>query len=216
MSLNDSFIQEVSDEVRRDRLFGLFRRYGWVAACLILLLVGGAGINEWRKSQARATAELNGDKLREVLQGFSNSEKTEPYMSYLNQNLPGKSLAAQNPTFLMSEGSNNVEKMEHLKDVANDLELPIVLRDLALLYSFYISHSNFDGKMETLNILSGPDRPYRLLAIEAKIDLLLSRGFFDEALIEVKLIESDILASSGMISRIKNLKTILQDQIDSD
>ena len=51
MSLNDSFIQEVSDEVRRDRLFGLFRRYGWVAACLILFLVGGAGINEWRKSQ---------------------------------------------------------------------------------------------------------------------------------------------------------------------
>ena len=65
MSLNESFIQEVSDEVRRDRLFNLFRKYGWIGVCLILLLVGGAGINEWRKNKERVTAEQNGDELRD-------------------------------------------------------------------------------------------------------------------------------------------------------
>ena len=28
---NDSFIDEVTEDLRRDRLFGLYRRYGWIA-----------------------------------------------------------------------------------------------------------------------------------------------------------------------------------------
>lgn len=41
MSDTDSFIEEVTEEVRRDRLFGLMRRYGWIAVLAVLLLVGG-------------------------------------------------------------------------------------------------------------------------------------------------------------------------------
>ena len=43
MSDSDSFIDEVTEEVRRDRLFGYFRRYGWIAAVVIVVVVGGAG-----------------------------------------------------------------------------------------------------------------------------------------------------------------------------
>ena len=39
MSNNDSFIDEVNDEVRRDRLYGMVRRYGWIAVVLIALIV---------------------------------------------------------------------------------------------------------------------------------------------------------------------------------
>ncbi len=39
---NDSFFNEVTDELRRDKLFGLFRRYGWIAILVILGIVGGA------------------------------------------------------------------------------------------------------------------------------------------------------------------------------
>ena len=215
MSLNESFIQEVSDEVRRDRLFGLFRRYGWIGIFFILILVGGAGLNEWRKSQNRVEAELNGDKLREVVQSFSDSENLDLYLAYLDKNLPGKSLAALNPIFLSSPG-NSKEKLAHLEEVASNLELPIALRDLALLYGFYISKSDFDSKMDTLNALSGPDRPYRLLAIEAKIDLFLSKELFKDALEEVNQIEPNLSASSGMNSRIMNLKKIIQDKIASN
>jgi len=31
MSDTDSFINEVTEEVRRDRLYGMFRRWGWFA-----------------------------------------------------------------------------------------------------------------------------------------------------------------------------------------
>ena len=36
MSDTDSFIDEVNEEVRRDRLYHLLRRYGWIAALAIV------------------------------------------------------------------------------------------------------------------------------------------------------------------------------------
>ncbi|NNL35893.1 MAG: hypothetical protein HKP35_08755, partial [Silicimonas sp.] len=63
MSNQDSFIDEVTDEVRKDRLYALYRKYGWVAALAVILLVGGAAANEWRKASARTQAEAAGDAL---------------------------------------------------------------------------------------------------------------------------------------------------------
>ena len=57
MSDTDSFIDEVTEEVRRDRMFNLLRRYGWIAVVAVLLLVGGAAWNEWRLSQQRTQSE---------------------------------------------------------------------------------------------------------------------------------------------------------------
>ena len=46
MSDVDSFIDEVSEEVRRERLYIALRRYGWIGVLAVLLLVGGAS---WRQ-----------------------------------------------------------------------------------------------------------------------------------------------------------------------
>ena len=39
MSNPESFIEEVTEEVRRDRLFAAFRKYGWIGVLLVLLTV---------------------------------------------------------------------------------------------------------------------------------------------------------------------------------
>ena len=67
MSDTDSFIDEVTEEVRRDRLFGYFRRYGWIAAVVILGLVGGTAYNGWSKSTAAQVAQARGDALLDAL-----------------------------------------------------------------------------------------------------------------------------------------------------
>ena len=63
MSNTDSFIDEVSEEVRRDRLFSILRRYGWIAILAVVLLVAAAGYVEWRRSAAQAEAQAFGDAI---------------------------------------------------------------------------------------------------------------------------------------------------------
>ena len=209
-------MQEVSDEVRRDKLFGFFRRYAWIGIVLVLLLVSAAGVNEYRKSQLKLDAELNGDKLREVLENYTKSADFEQYYSYLKEDLAGKPLAILNQGFLISPEGSSKKSIVHLKEVAGNSKLPIALRDLAKLYEVYLFESENGRKMDQLNALSGPDRPYRVLAMEAKVDLLIGDNAFEDALVEIDLIEASLSPSSEMSSRIKNLRQIIQSKISSD
>ena len=68
MSNTDSFIDEVTEEVRREKLFGYLRRYGWIGVACVLLLVGGAAFNEYRNAQARDAAQAAGDALIDALE----------------------------------------------------------------------------------------------------------------------------------------------------
>ena len=63
MSNPDSFIDEVTEEVRRDRLFRLFRKYGWIGVVIILGLVGGTAWTEWSKTREAARAQAFGDAM---------------------------------------------------------------------------------------------------------------------------------------------------------
>ena len=38
MSESDSFIQEVTEEVRRERLFRYLRRYGWIGVVAVVVI----------------------------------------------------------------------------------------------------------------------------------------------------------------------------------
>ena len=75
MSDTDSFIDEVTEEVRRDRLFGYFRRYGWIPAVIIFALVGGTAYNEWSKAQVAQVAQARGDALLDALELEDEAEQ---------------------------------------------------------------------------------------------------------------------------------------------
>ena len=57
MSDTDSFIEEVSEEVRRDRLYNFFRKYAWVGVLVVLTIVGGTAFLEYQKSTVKSKAE---------------------------------------------------------------------------------------------------------------------------------------------------------------
>ena len=60
VSNNESFIDEVSEAVRRDQLFATFRRYGWIAALLVIVQVGGAAWNEVTKARKASADQARG------------------------------------------------------------------------------------------------------------------------------------------------------------
>ncbi|WP_159075214.1 hypothetical protein [Celeribacter baekdonensis] len=41
MSQTDSFIDEVTEEVRRDKFYAFLRRFGWIGILAVCVLVGG-------------------------------------------------------------------------------------------------------------------------------------------------------------------------------
>ena len=209
MSLNDSFIKEVSEEVRRDKLFKYLKKYTWVGVLLISLLIISVGANEWQKSNTKKNNQMNGDKLSLALKKFTKDNNLDDYISYIEKNNPGSLLAILNPKFLNTENNNQL-KLKYLKKIENDESFPLVLRDLAILYQFYLGNNNYDEKFQILNELSGPDRPFRLLAVEAKIDLYLERGLLKEALDEIYILQPDLSNSFSINNRISNLKMIIE------
>ena len=63
MSLNDSFIKEVSEEVRRDKLFKYIKKYSWFGFVAIFIIVSIVAFNEWKKNNEKINYQLNGDEL---------------------------------------------------------------------------------------------------------------------------------------------------------
>jgi len=56
MANTDSFIDEVNEEVRRDRLFAVFRKWAWLAILVVVVVVGGAAWFEYQRTQRTAAA----------------------------------------------------------------------------------------------------------------------------------------------------------------
>jgi len=63
LSETDSFIQEVSEEVRQDQMFALWKK--WAPAIIggIAVVVGGAAYWSWSTAKTQAEAEARGGQL---------------------------------------------------------------------------------------------------------------------------------------------------------
>ena len=86
MADSDSFINEVTEEVRRDRLYALFRRWAWLAILIVVVAVGGAAFLEYRRSQTETAAQGFGDSVIAALDGDAPGDRIaaleEPLLAY--------------------------------------------------------------------------------------------------------------------------------------
>jgi hypothetical protein len=63
---SDSFIEEVTDEVRRDRMFRLWRRFGPAVIGALVAVVAATAVIEWRKHADSEAAKEAGGALIEA------------------------------------------------------------------------------------------------------------------------------------------------------
>lgn len=197
MSNEDSFISEVTEEVRRDRLFALMRRYGWLAVLLVVLLVGGAAWNEWRKASAQAAAEASGD----VLIGALNESTPETRLDALNAvDLPEDEGKRAIVRFLQAAAATEAGDHEAarglLAEIAADADVSPVYRDLAVLKSAMAGAGSMapEDRIAMLEPISQPGNPFRLLAIEQSALAEIERGNSETALETLQgiLADSDV------------------------
>ncbi|MEC7965511.1 MAG: tetratricopeptide repeat protein, partial [Pseudomonadota bacterium] len=120
MSETDSFIEEVSEEVRRDRLYGLIRRYGWIAVVGVVAIVGGASWNEYNKAQDRAAAQALGDGIMTALEAEDPAARAAALADVSAEGtMAGAVLTLQRASELQAAG-NNAEAASLLDALASN------------------------------------------------------------------------------------------------
>ena len=200
MSNTDSFIDEVTEEVRRDRLFGYFRRYGWIPAVVIVALVAGTAYNEWSKAQVAQVAQARGDALLDALELEDEAERAAAFSALAREDedaLVAKFLAA---------GVETEQAVDLLRSVADDGRQPQYIRDLARLKMASTEGLlTLDEAAAILAELSEPGGVYRNVATELLVAVELQRGDTAAALALLQAHVQDAEASSEQIQRMGEL-----------
>lgn len=200
MSDTDSFIDEVTEEVRRDRLFGYFRRYGWIPALIILALVGGTAYSEWSKSVVAQAAQVRGDALLDALDVQGKPESISALSSIVAQE-DGDVVAS----FLLA-GLDQSLASELLTAIAENMEQPKYIRDLALLkLAATLDAASKDEAVSILTDLSAPGGVYRNAAMEILVALELQRGNRDVALLLLQSHVQDAGTTQAQVQRMGEL-----------
>jgi hypothetical protein len=200
MSDTDSFIDEVTEEVRRDRLFGYFRRYGWIAAVVILGLVGGTAYNEWSKSTAAQVAQARGDALLDALD-MDDDTASIAALSEIATNEGGDVVAS-----FLAAGADQSQAANLLGVISANTDHPEYIRDLARLKLATTPDAvSQDAAVLILTDLSAAGGLYRNAATEMLVAFELERGNVDAAVTLLQAHIQDAQATQEQIQRMGEL-----------
>ncbi len=202
MANTDSFIEEVNEELRRDRLFALFRKWGWIPILIILLIVGGAAYREYSISQERQAAQAFGD---EVTAALDSDDPAAALADIATDNPDAQVLLALLTAGQTTQEGDQAAAAAQLRTLADRADLPDRYRDLALLKAYLLDPQEPSQAMMVLEALSQPGRPYRPLAIEQQALLRVSLGETDQAIELLRLLEEDSQATPGLQQRASQL-----------
>ena len=210
MSNTDSFIDEVNEEVRRDRVYALVRKYGWIAVLLILLIAGGAAVNEYRQAQDRAQAEALGDAMLAALETDDPAARADALSAVTADTPEGEAVLA----FLTAgeqAGSNPEAAAQALESIVASSELPQIYRQLASFKALTLSSGlrTVEERRAGFEDLAAPGNPMRTLAEEQLALVDIETGDLDAAAARLDAIEADAEASVGLRLRVEQLKLAL-------
>jgi len=215
MSDSDSFINEVSEEVRNDQLFGYVKRYGWIAVTLVLLLVGGAAYNEWTKAQSSAAAEATGDALVAALNETDMSAQAE-MLAQVPADGPEAAVLGLLTAAAQQEAGEVDAAIATLESLSNNQDVPQIYRDVALFKSVLIPSDTVDpaARRQTLQAMASPGLPFRLLAMEQLALLDIAEGETEAAVTTLRSIVEDAEVTLGLRDRAQTLIVALGEELE--
>lgn len=208
MSNNESFIDEVAEEVRRDKLYGYLRRYGWIAVAAVLLIVGAASWIEYRNAQARNQAQANGDALIAALNETDPAARAAE-MQAASVDGPAAIVQALLSAAMQEEADDIDAARATLDALATNPDTPELYRDVAALKSAMLPSDDTQAKLLALEQLSQPGRPFRLLALEQKAYIEVAGGEVDAAIATLNSIVEDASVTRGLQERAQTLMVSL-------
>jgi hypothetical protein len=204
----ESFIEEVSEEVRRDKLFRLFRKYGWIGVLLVVGVVVGTGINEYLKAKATARAEAFGDAILEALDTGGPEERRAALAA-----VPADGDQATLMKLILGSdpAEDRAATLASLDALIADASVSVVYRDLAILRRTILAGADtpLPDRRTALEGIAAAGRPYRMLAQEQLAYLMIEEGKAAEAIAALQTLAEDQEASGGLKGRATQMITAL-------
>lgn len=203
MSDTDSFIDEVTEEVRKDQLYAYLRRYGWIAILVIFAIVGGTAFNEFRQAQDRAQAEELGDALIAALEE-PDAVSRAGALSAVEAQSPGGQAVRD---FLLAAEETAAGRTEAavstLDALAANGDVPDIYRQIASFKSLTLQSDTLSVEERRLSFesLASPDAPLRLLAQEQLALIDIQQGDTDAAIARLRNLLLDPEATADLQQR---------------
>lgn len=201
MSNSETFIDEVTEEVRKEKLFGYLRKYGWIAVLVVLLVVGGTAFSEYRKAQATAAAQAAGDEILAALE-LDDDDARAAALQAIDATGGAGAIAGLLAAADLTETGDTAGAAATLEAVALNDGAPQVYRDLAALKSAMVqSDLPADERRAILAGLAAPGATFRLVAQEQLALLNVEAGDIDTALAQFAAIAQDAEVTRGLRER---------------
>jgi hypothetical protein len=206
----ESFIDEVSEEVRRDQLFAMMKRYGWIAVLLVVVLVGGAAWTEYSRAKATAAAQATGDGILAALEFDDSAQRSEALAA-----LPASAITAMITSSELQLSGDLEAAAAALDGLVADMTVAQVYRDIAAFKAILLRHdvmSPEDRKI-ALALLAAPGGELRLLAMEQMALADIELGDIEAALAGLTSILEDAGVTRGLRDRASSLIVALGGEV---
>ncbi len=211
MSDTDSFIEEVSEEVRKDQLFGYFKKYGWIAGAIIAVSVGGAAYLEWSKSKAETVAQARGDAIAAALAKETAADQITALDALTTDAGGAVSLLAMQKAALQVQDGQIDAALTTLDTLAASDTVAPIYRDMATFKALMLRGKDIEpaARMAALDQLAIPGNPFRPLALEQMAVVKLDAGDKSGAIEILTSLLNESEVSAGIQQRATQLLVAL-------
>lgn len=216
MSDSDSFIDEVSEEVRRDRLFAMFRRYGWIGVLVVVLVVGGASWREFQKARDIAAAQDLGDAILAALEADDPGDRITALRAIEAPQPEGRAVLQMLLAAELAADDQDAAAADALEGVATNDDLPEIYRQIASFKALVRDSAErpADERRLAFEALARPGQPLRLLAAEQLALIDIETGDAEAAIAKLNAILDDSEVTPGLRQRATQLIVALGGELD--
>ena len=214
MSETDSFIEEVTEEVRKDKLFGYFKKYGWISVVVILAVVGATAYLEWQKSQRSAAAQMLGDRILAATDQDGAAAQAAALDEIGSEAGAVEVLISLRRSAALVASDDREGALALLDQMATSGSA-LIYRDLAALKALMIRGKDMDAaaRGQALARLAQPGQTFRPLAMEQQAIMAIEGGDSDKALGLLSDVFLDSQSTDALRSRAQQMIVALGGEV---
>lgn len=206
MSNTDSFIEEVTEEVRRDRMYALWRRYGPYVIGAIAAFILLAAVKTWLDQRAEAAARAAGGALLTASEGdLAKQAAALEELARTADHDGERVLARLRAAGAWAAAGDPQTALRLYDELAADGSVDPLLQDFAVYRSLAIRVENMDPaqQADAWERIADGGSAFRLLALEARGLALVRAGRKEEGAEELRAAYFDPAAPQGLRQRIE-------------